>query len=673
IPALRAVLPPPSLREIARDGHTSWWDGVVTALARSVLRQPGLVLAGAIFLLVLAVAGASRINTDNALRSYFLPSQPARQDDAFLNAHLAGTNALELVVEGPEDSMKSPAVLRAMQATQAFLQRESAVGKTVSLVDFIRQIDRAINHDDDLERPLPSDPDLIAQYLLLYSMSGDPHDFDAYVDAGYSKALIRAWLRREDSSYLVDLQRRLNAFIKATFPPGITVAIGGNVMSPVALNEVLVSSKLWNIAQIGMAVFLICSLLFRSLLGGALVLVPLGMAVICNFGLMGWTGIPLQLATATVSAMGVGIGADYAIYLLYRTREEAARHDPQTALLRAFQSAGKAVMYVSTAIAGGYAVMMLSWGFRVHFWLGLLISVAMLVSAGAALTMLPALLMLLRPRFVFNARARHVVPVAAPILLALLLLGAGSAAAQNPSPDAIMQRNFVVSKVKDSKADATFTLISTDGQRRVRRTETWTKLEPDGIHNSRLVRFLSPPDVRGTATLTIEHASTDDDIWIYLPALKRVRRLLAENKKDSYVGTDFSYGDIIGFRVEDWTHKLVRQEKVGGVDCFVVESTPVSPAVLASNGYARRLEWIRIDNFVTVRAEFFDSQGRLWKRFSDSDLREVDPVNHRWQPMHLEVEDVQTGHRTQIDFENFVANQGLSDDLFSPRELDRAQ
>lgn len=115
------------------------------------------------------------------------------------------------------------------------------------------------------------------------------------------------------------------------------------------------------------------------------------------------------------------------------------------------------------------------------------------------------------------------------------------------------------------------------------------------------------------------------------------------------------------------------QEKLNGVPCFVIESTPATPAVLASSGYARRVEWIRADNFITVQAQYFDAHNRLWKRFSASDIREVDTANNRWQPMHLEVEDVQSEHRTLIDFTNFVANQGLNADLFNPRVLDREQ
>jgi predicted RND superfamily exporter protein/outer membrane lipoprotein-sorting protein len=675
IPALRAMLSPPGVRQMARERLPSAWGGLAAALSRRVRRDPRAVLAVTACVFALACGGAGFVHIDNSLRAFFRPSVPARHDDIKLNRLLAGTNVLEMVIQGHQaDAIKRPNVLRAMDATQRYLERDSAVGKTMSVVDFVRQIDRALNDDPDLQRPLPVDPNMTAQLLLLYSMSGDPSDFDSYVDPSYRNAAILVYLKKDNSEYVTHLIDGLRDYTRKTFPPDVDVAIGGNVTSSVALNEVLVRNKMLNIAQIALVVFVISSLLFGSLLGGVLVLVPVTMAVAINFGLMGWMGIPLQVATATVSAMAVGIGADYAIYFMYRLREEAGRGAPfDVAMDKTFHSAGKAVMYVSTAIAGGYAVMMLSWGFMIHFWLGLLISVAMVTSACTAVTTLPALLVLIRPRFIFSRRPPlgRAPPIAAVLIGGLLLASPVPALAEQLSAVEVMQQNFLAQKISDTSADATFVLISADGQRRVRKTHSWTKLRADSTDNMRLVRFISPPDIRGTATLTIENSKGDDDIWIYLPALKRVRRLLASNKKDSFVGTDFSYGDIIGFRVERWRHTILRSEPVDGAPCFVLESTPAVAAAQEDSGYSKRVQWIRADNFVTVKGAYYDADNRLWKTYKASELALVEQAHNRWQPMRMEMDDVQSGHKTVLQLENFKANQGLADSLFTARALTR--
>ncbi len=236
-----------------------------------------------------------------------------------------------------------------------------------------------------------------------------------------------------------------------------------------------------------------------------------------------------------------------------------------------------------------------------------------------------------------------------------------------------MQKNFVVTKVLDSTQDATFTLINRAGQERVRKTFGTTKLQENELDNMRMVRFLSPPDVKGTVVLTIEHAEKDDDIWIYLPALKKVRRLVSSNKKDSFVGTDFSYGDVIGHKVEEWEHRLVKEETIDGQPCYVVESLPKNEAVKSNSGYSKRVNWIRKDNYVAIKGEFWDQAGQPLKTATFTDVQHVDPARNKWQAMRLEAVNLQTGHKTVVEFQNFKVNQKIKDDFFTTRYMEREQ
>ena len=233
-----------------------------------------------------------------------------------------------------------------------------------------------------------------------------------------------------------------------------------------------------------------------------------------------------------------------------------------------------------------------------------------------------------------------------------------------------MQKSLLSIKVQDSTTRSTFRLINAAGQQRVRETDGQTKLIAGTTDNRRLVNFLSPADVRGTKTLLIEHSAGDDDIWIYLPAMKKVRRLVANNKKDSFVGTDFSYGDVIGHKVEDWTHKQLPPEKIDGRDCYVVESTPKRPEVADNTGYSRRVSWIDEESYVALRGEIYDQSGALLKRTKAEDVQRVDSKNERYQPMKLTAENVQTGHKTIIEFTNFKANVGVGDEVFAARSLE---
>lgn len=251
---------------------------------------------------------------------------------------------------------------------------------------------------------------------------------------------------------------------------------------------------------------------------------------------------------------------------------------------------------------------------------------------------------------------------------ALLLVGQARA---EPSADEIMKSNLLATKVLDSTTRSTFRLINASGQERVRETEGETKLIAGTTDNRRLVTFLSPSDVRGTKTLLVEHATADDDMWIYLPAMKKVRRLVSSNKRDSFVGTDFSYGDVIGHKVEDWNHKLVGQENVDGRACWVIESTPKRPEVAENTGYSKRVGWIDKESYVSLRGEIYDLGGQLLKKLRATNVQKVDAAHARYQPMTLVGENVQSGHKTVIEFKDFKANVGVSDEVFTTRSLER--
>ena len=250
-------------------------------------------------------------------------------------------------------------------------------------------------------------------------------------------------------------------------------------------------------------------------------------------------------------------------------------------------------------------------------------------------------------------------------------LVASHASAANLTPEQIAKKSFETSKVSDSTSESTFRLINASGQERVRQTHGSTLLIPGTTDNQRLVIFDSPADVKGTKTLLIEHSKGDDDMWIYLPAMKKVRRLVATNKKDSFVGTDFSYGDVIGHRVEDWTHKLIKEEVIDGKKCWVIESIPVRPEVASNSGYSKRVGWIDQESFVAVKGESFDLNSQLLKKFTARKIEKVDAKNSKWQAMELIAENVQSGHKTILEFKNYKAGVGVKSEIFTSRSLER--
>ncbi|HJQ75594.1 MAG TPA: MMPL family transporter [Gaiellaceae bacterium] len=404
IPAVRAMLPKPKRREREREAAAHPW-------LDAFLRASGWIAAGprkrvlfAATLALVAVCGvlATRIQIDMSHKREFRAGEPVRIDDAAINAKLAGTNTLILLVEGnDEGTLEEPSIMRAIYRLERRLESEPGVGKALSYVDFIRKMHLAMNGDVHDAGELPDTRALTAQYLFLYSLSGGAEDFDTLLDPTHRAAKVRLLVHEDSTRYGQALIATAREQVAKTFPAGYTVRFTGSLASSAAAAEVMVHGKLRNILQIAVITLVVASLLLRSLLGGVLVALPLALTVAVNFGVMGLLGIPLDTVTSAISAMAVGIGADYAIYFIFRVREELAQGGTlEDAIDRALMTSGKAVLFVSSAIAFGYATLCLS-GFAFHVQLGSLVALAMLVSSASALILLPSVVARFRPSFLW--------------------------------------------------------------------------------------------------------------------------------------------------------------------------------------------------------------------------------------------------------------------------------
>lgn len=409
IPALRSWLPAPKVRETASEQRVGPLDRVLEKLSDALVggRAPW-ILGAAVLLIALAFIGTTRLVADNSIERYNAVNSEVRRDSAVLNNRLAGSNSIFFLIEGAtQDSIKNPQVLQGMATLQAFIETQPHVGKTQSLADLIKRMNQAMHSDDPAYYTIPAQRDLIAQYLFLYSTSGDPQDFDSFVDNDYQKAALWVYLKDDSTAYAETLYHQAQKIIADSFPPDVTVRIGGSLPQTIAINEVLTKGKFENMAQMVLVVFLLSSLVLRSFVGGLFVAVPLMMIILANFGLMGWLGVPLDMGTAITASMAIGIGADYELYLLFRFREELARGLTLSQATRAsLLTSGKAILFVAFSVAGGYAVLLAS-DFAFYTRLATMVISTMLMSALSALLFLRAMMVIFKPRFIFGAKGKQ--------------------------------------------------------------------------------------------------------------------------------------------------------------------------------------------------------------------------------------------------------------------------
>jgi predicted RND superfamily exporter protein len=410
IPAVRALMSPPSAVQTQKEQHKEWFDAWLEKLAQVFrAKKEGPILWFFAALVVLAAVGVTRLQVGNNLGAQFFESNAPVRGFRMADSRLAGTRVIQVLVEGDKpDTIKDPQVLKRMDELSTFITKQPLpVGKVVSIVDVLKQMSRVINNDDQAAT-LPDSPEAVAQFLLLYSMSGDEDDLSRLVDHDFQRAVITAYLRTDDFRKMKAMTVAVDAEAKRLFA-GLPAkaSVGGGVTNAIALNERMVEGKTNNLIQISLLVVIITAVLLRSLTGGFLVLLPLATAALVNLGLMGWTGILLSMGTAAISAMAIGIGADYAVYFLFRVREELTRTgDLREATAVALNTSGKAIAYVASAVAGGYLCLALS-GFKVHVLLGVLVALTMVTSSAATVAFLSAVVVRLKPKFLM----RHQVPL----------------------------------------------------------------------------------------------------------------------------------------------------------------------------------------------------------------------------------------------------------------------
>ncbi|HVO25558.1 MAG TPA: MMPL family transporter [Candidatus Margulisiibacteriota bacterium] len=404
-PACRCLLPAPKGRETRRERESRWLNPALDALATLIVRRPRSVLLGAFLITALAAKGISYIDVDNSFRLWFAPSTVVRHDDALLNERLPGTASLRILVEGEHANVfQDPAVLKAMSDLEDFIESDPHVAGVNSIADQIKRMHQAMNNGDPAFYAIPDNARLISQYLLLYSIGAGPDGLSAFVDANYQRSVIRALSKTDSAAFSRDLLLHIQHYADRRFrglPVSVEIA-GGTLGVQTAMNDVVVHEKVVNMIQVGSIIFLLSALVLRSFVGGIFVLLPLALAVVVNLGVMGWSRTWLDMTTAAITAMGVSIGADFAIYLIFRIREEAKGMPLDAAIRASLHTSGKAILFVSSAVALGYMVLPFS-GFSIWARLGVLTALIVSVSAFATLTVIPSLALLTEPRFLARA------------------------------------------------------------------------------------------------------------------------------------------------------------------------------------------------------------------------------------------------------------------------------
>lgn len=217
---------------------------------------------------------------------------------------------------------------------------------------------------------------------------------------------------------------------------------------------------------------------------------------------------------------------------------------------------------------------------------------------------------------------------------------------------------------QDSSADMLMTLRNKKGRESIREIRV-KNLEVDGDGDKGLTVFDQPRDVKGTAFLTYSHALVPDEQWIFLPALKRVKRISSSNKSGPFMGSEFAYEDISSFEVEKYSYVYLRDEVLDGEDCFVLETRPL----YKHSGYTKSHVWIDKAEYRIQKIDFYDRKDTLLKIQRFSDYKQY--LDQYWRAHTMVMENQQNGKSTTLKWSNYNFQAGLTDKDFEKNDLKR--
>ncbi|NOY71201.1 MAG: outer membrane lipoprotein-sorting protein [Gammaproteobacteria bacterium] len=253
--------------------------------------------------------------------------------------------------------------------------------------------------------------------------------------------------------------------------------------------------------------------------------------------------------------------------------------------------------------------------------------------------------------------------------LALLCSSFSALAEDDPTAKQIMEKVDALDDGDNRVSDMEMILIDRHGNERVRKIRSMRKDKNEDTLS--IMFFLEPADVVNTGFLVYDYddSDKDDDQWLYLPALRKSKRIPNNNKSDSFMGSDFTYSDITSRDIEDYNYQLKKEILVEGHKTWVIESIPKNKKIIEETGYTKSIAFIRKDNYVVIRAISWVKEGKKQKYMAVNKLEKIDGI---WTPTEIQMTTKRAGetqHKTILKFHNVKYNQNLNESIFSVRRL----
>ena len=376
-----------------KGGHSH--SKIANKFAASVIKHRAVYMIVTAVIIVLSIVGMQEIWINSSFLDKFEKNSEIVQTDKFINEHFGGTSTLNLILDadGKKDMFKEPEVLKLVDKMQKDVEGSLAVvGNSFSLADYIDRMNKVMNADKEEYNCIPDNKDMIAQYLLLYEMSGDPENLNKVVDYDYEKLNITFQLKSDNSKAINSAIDVIEKYKDDFAAKGITMNYAGSGYKGLVFTDLILEGQIKSLVMSLIIIVVLLSFMFKSFKVGLIGSVPIIVTAAISFGLMGFLGIPLNTTTALLSSIAIGIGIDYAVHFLEQYKiNSVGTTDKMVAVQKTMAHSGRAIIYNAVVVIAGFMVLLFS-VFPPNRELGALVSLNMFTSFVGTLTIMLVLL-----------------------------------------------------------------------------------------------------------------------------------------------------------------------------------------------------------------------------------------------------------------------------------------
>ncbi len=408
IPAYLSLLKEKRLRQQlpAAAARRTWLNGLLTGLGRFTLSWRKPIVAAGLAGLIVAAWGLSRIEVNDNPVNWFMPYHKIRVADRVLNEHFGGTYMAYLTLVGRDpDDLKRPEVMAYIERLQQQLEATAQVGKTSSVADIVKRINYVLHDADPEAAVVPVTREEIGQYLFLFQMSGDPDDLDNFLTWDARQANIWVQMKRGENKDMVRVQEWVQQFTASNPPPeGIELRWSGPTYINKVWQGIMVVGMLEAFLSSWGVVFLMMAFLFRSFRLALVSMVPLTVAIVFSYAILGFVGKDYDMPVAVCASLALGLAIDYAIHFLQRFKEkyQTTGNLPETSAW-IFGSPARAIARNALLISLGFLPLVLS-TLTPYVTVGVFFASLMAFSALSTLLVLPALMHLFGQKLLAGAK-----------------------------------------------------------------------------------------------------------------------------------------------------------------------------------------------------------------------------------------------------------------------------